>query len=545
MPKKFFTLFLVMFILFGGTTVAALTNEEALAQLQSLYNMLAAFQAQIQALQSGAASPSPASAILPDAPKLRCIYITSDLSLGKRDAFEGGPVSFLQRFLKSTGDYDYPEITGYFGVVTQAALQKTQARAGIVSSGTAATTGYGVAGPKTRAYIQARSCASQNAASAAPAPPSSGCVVNGIAIEDGASRNLYSAQSLPAGLACEQYLGARTCAGGILGGDAKYQYASCSVLVEKSCAVASTTIASKSSRTFYDRSSVSPGDTCDAHKQARTCTNGVLSGNASFSKLSCTGPRSCTLDGATIADGASSTFYFAQHVPLGELCSAYGITRSCSDGTLGGDAFYKYSSCAPIASSMCVADNIVLESGSSTTFYSAFAAPAGQACASIAQTRSCANGALSGNASYNRASCNDTASCTLDGANLSHGASHVFYKTRSVAFGTTCSSASLSRACTNGALSGDAAYKYSSCTVASPSSCVLDGAIIAADSSGVFYKARTVPYDSSCSPSTRTCTDGVLGGDASFQYASCEVSAPPSSSTSCDAGGNSGSQSCF
>jgi peptidoglycan hydrolase-like protein with peptidoglycan-binding domain len=52
----------------------------------------------------------------------------------------------------------YPEqlVTGYYGALTQKAIQKFQARYGIVNSGTPATTGYGQVGPKTREKINER-----------------------------------------------------------------------------------------------------------------------------------------------------------------------------------------------------------------------------------------------------------------------------------------------------------------------------------------------------------------------------------------------------
>lgn len=49
----------------------------------------------------------------------------------------------------------YPEglTTGFFGSLTEKAVQRFQAKYGIVSSGTPATTGYGQVGPKTKAKI--------------------------------------------------------------------------------------------------------------------------------------------------------------------------------------------------------------------------------------------------------------------------------------------------------------------------------------------------------------------------------------------------------
>ncbi len=76
--------------------------------------------------------------------------ITSTLDFGST----GGNVMNLQAFFKDNSSI-YPEglITGYFGGLTRAAVQRFQASYGIVSSGSAATTGYGRVGPTTLAKI--------------------------------------------------------------------------------------------------------------------------------------------------------------------------------------------------------------------------------------------------------------------------------------------------------------------------------------------------------------------------------------------------------
>ena len=49
----------------------------------------------------------------------------------------------------------YPEkiVSGYYGALTQAAVQRFQRKYGIVVSGTPRTTGFGLLGPKTRARL--------------------------------------------------------------------------------------------------------------------------------------------------------------------------------------------------------------------------------------------------------------------------------------------------------------------------------------------------------------------------------------------------------
>ena len=66
----------------------------------------------------------------------------------------GQQVTDLQTYL-ATNVNVYPEglVTGYFGSLTQAAVQRFQVAQGIVSSGTPTTTGYGHVGPATIARL--------------------------------------------------------------------------------------------------------------------------------------------------------------------------------------------------------------------------------------------------------------------------------------------------------------------------------------------------------------------------------------------------------
>lgn len=76
--------------------------------------------------------------------------ITSSLDFGST----GSNVTELQTYLAKDSSI-YPEglVTGYFGSLTQAAVQRFQVAQGIVSAGTPATTGYGRVGPATMARI--------------------------------------------------------------------------------------------------------------------------------------------------------------------------------------------------------------------------------------------------------------------------------------------------------------------------------------------------------------------------------------------------------
>jgi len=77
--------------------------------------------------------------------------LTRNLYIGTR----GNDVTKLQTFLKTTGDFTYPEITGYYGNVTAQAVQRYQCREMSICGGTTNSNGYGVVGPRTRALLHA------------------------------------------------------------------------------------------------------------------------------------------------------------------------------------------------------------------------------------------------------------------------------------------------------------------------------------------------------------------------------------------------------
>lgn len=76
--------------------------------------------------------------------------ITAQAQFGSR----GAHVTNIQAFLATRPEF-YPEglVTGYYGNLTTAAVRRFQSFYGIVSSGTAATTGYGRVGPMTMAKM--------------------------------------------------------------------------------------------------------------------------------------------------------------------------------------------------------------------------------------------------------------------------------------------------------------------------------------------------------------------------------------------------------
>ena len=121
----------------------------ALAQTTDIASQIATLLAQIKALQVQIAqlSGQPTSAGA-------CLSLSYNLYADQTDATTNGEVTKLQQFLAQDSSI-YPSglLTGYFGPMTESAVQRWQATHGVVSSGSADTTGYGYVGPKTRAAM--------------------------------------------------------------------------------------------------------------------------------------------------------------------------------------------------------------------------------------------------------------------------------------------------------------------------------------------------------------------------------------------------------
>ncbi|OYV27097.1 MAG: hypothetical protein B7W98_02530, partial [Parcubacteria group bacterium 20-58-5] len=102
-------------------------------------------------LQSLASAPVSAVPPTPSPASSPALTLTRSLYRG----MQGDDVKTLQAFLIGKGYLAPSNITGFFGVLTRQAVQKFQCAQQIVCSGTESTTGYGVAGVKTRGRLEA------------------------------------------------------------------------------------------------------------------------------------------------------------------------------------------------------------------------------------------------------------------------------------------------------------------------------------------------------------------------------------------------------
>src|SRR3989344_5258877 len=152
-------IFAIMFSVGATNIVQAATLTDA--QIQAIVALLQSFGADQNTIQNvrSVLSGEPVSSNT-SSPQPQCLSLLHTLYLDVSDATTDGEVTKLQQFLaKDPSIYPEGRITGYFGPATEKAVQRWQARNGVVSSGSPDSTGYGYVGPKTRSAF-ARRCIS-------------------------------------------------------------------------------------------------------------------------------------------------------------------------------------------------------------------------------------------------------------------------------------------------------------------------------------------------------------------------------------------------
>jgi len=151
-----------------GASAGTDANAAALAaQAEALLLQVAAMQAQFGAPAGSGNTPTTVVS------SSNCPLIGRVLKRG----YSGDDVSRLQTFL-AVDPSIYPEalVSGYYGALTEAAVKRWQTKYNIVSSGTAATTGYGVVGPRTAAAISLQCSTSTTTGGSAGTPTVGGFI---------------------------------------------------------------------------------------------------------------------------------------------------------------------------------------------------------------------------------------------------------------------------------------------------------------------------------------------------------------------------------
>lgn len=128
----------------------ALTADELRVQINDLLAKIQALQTQINTSGGGTVTTGTTLSGGTPAPAGSCPRVSRVLQSGD----SGADVTRLQQFLAlDPSVYPEAQVTGYYGGLTEAAVKRFQCKNKIVCDGDAASTGYGVVGPRTAAIL--------------------------------------------------------------------------------------------------------------------------------------------------------------------------------------------------------------------------------------------------------------------------------------------------------------------------------------------------------------------------------------------------------
>lgn len=143
-----FSIFIFSWLPVAFGVASANTISELRIQLQNVLNKIEKLKSELKLVENGLTATN----------GVTCVKLNSNLKRGMNNS----EVKKLQIFLAQDKNI-YPEAitTGYFGKLTELAVQRWQSSNGIISYGSPSTTGYGAVGPKTREVMSA-TCNSNN-----------------------------------------------------------------------------------------------------------------------------------------------------------------------------------------------------------------------------------------------------------------------------------------------------------------------------------------------------------------------------------------------
>lgn len=334
--------------------------------------------------------------------------------------------------------------------------------------------------------------------SCTPAQPNADCLFDGKQIPHGASVSAYLQSTADSGACVSE---SRRCENGILSGS--FVFSSCSSQSsKKDCVFNGQQIFDGEIVKAFPVSSVASGSVCAP--EVRTCSNGVLSGAAEFASCAVNGPRSCVLDGQTIANGGNIRAFFSAQPARGMACEAE--TRTCSDGSLSGTASAR--TCVETSFNSCSFAGTVVAHGQSVTAYPAPTHPT----SCVPQLRQCLDGMLTGANAYASCVVTPEASCRFNGVLIASRDSVTAFKEANPASGTSCERET--RTCTNGTLSGSFMSatcqddKFAEACKTQPTG-----------TSYYAFREEETALNQPCRYEIRTCTSGTASG--SFRALSC------------------------
>src|SRR3990167_673350 len=372
------------------------------------------------------------------------------LSLGST----GASVTALQQLLYNSYN-NFPAPTGYFGTITQAAVRQWQSEHGIVSSGTPATTGWGVVGPRTAVAMQL--CGTSSTTPVATfAPSTQPPTTNTASANTSVARTLSRGMSGPDVIVLQHFLISQNLLGA---GNATGYFGALTQAAVQQFQMQHAIVSSGTPNTTgfgavgpRTRTALSSAGVASVGNSSSTSGNTGIATNVAPTAL------------VNVNAGNSQCSYFAMPRPA-ELCPQSGewkplMSGSCQIGWQCSTPVQAIQTqqiqsqfCTPLAAQT---QTLLCPSGNT---------------GSITQTRtsSCAAGATTPSWSgwtNSASSCiTPTASCpTPWGTTVTHGGYVIAYQTASAASQSACNAASQTRTCTNGQLSGS--YTFATCTPA-------------------------------------------------------------------------------
>lgn len=185
---------------------------------------------------------------------------------------------------------------------------------------------------------------------------------------------------------------------------------------------------------------------------------------------------------------------------VGVLALVLGLTGSCKE-----EEVYTIARETKLA---CDLNGRQVYNGTSITTFQTSSVPFGQSC--VAESRSCADGELSGTFEFTACEPEPPANCTFNGMDVAHDGSIDAFLKLEVEWNENCNDPIFSeeRVCYDGQLSGS--FTNSSCLKKQALSCDFDGKTVGHHEFVDAFEKLTYPFDGSCQTEQRYCEDGEL-----------------------------------
>ena len=120
--------------------------------------------------------------------------------------------------------------------------------------------------------------------------------------------------------------------------------------------------------------------------------------------------------------------------------------------------------------------------------------------------------------------------CTFHNKSIPNGQSVIAYSAESLVYDTKCTSVAETRTCNDGELSGT--FKFNSCVEEPPATCTFDNKTVAHTGFVEAYSSSSREWNESCGDvkAVRTCDNGTLS-NTSHIYPTCAVKTPDNCTT--------------